>query len=86
MTKHFTIDNKLYGEANDGISREDDDSGDEVDTKDEKQNHSKGQKRVRQHIIFGGIFAIFWGFVFRERPFCSAGTIKGVGKFTEDKN
>ena len=86
MTEEFAVEDKFKRTTNDGVIKDNDESHNPVDTKSAKENLAGGKQNIRNNIKLGGIFAVFWCLILRERPFAGAGAIESISQFGGEKN
>ena len=86
MAKEFAVEDKFERTTDDGVIENNDESHNPVDTKSAEKNLASGKQNIRNYIKLGGIFAVFWRLILRERPFAGAGAIKGIGQLGGKKN
>lgn len=86
MTEEFAVEDKFERTTDDGVIENNDESHNPVDTKSAEKNLAGGKQNIRDYIELSGVFAVFWRLILRERPFASAGAIKGIGQLGGEKN
>ena len=86
MAKEFAVEDKFERTTDDGVIENNDESHNPVDTKSAKENLAGGKQNIRDYIELGGVFAVFWSLILRERPFAGAGAIKSISQLGGKKN
>lgn len=86
MTKEFAVEDKFERTADDGVIEDDNEPHNPVDTKGAEKNLAGGKQNIRNYIKLGGIFAVFWCLILRERPFASASAVESISQLSGEKN
>ena len=80
MAEEFAINDEFDAAANNDVVNNGDEANDPIDSEGNKENLSGGKENIGNHIVKCGIFAIFRSFIFWERPFLGASSIKSIGE------
>lgn len=86
MTKEFAIEDKFERTADDGVVENNDESHNPVNAEGAEEDLAGGEQHIRDYIKLGGIFAIFWRLILRERPFAGAGAVESISQLSGEKN
>jgi hypothetical protein len=86
VTEKFTVEDKFERTADDGVIENNNEPHNPVDTKSAKENLASGKQNIRNYIELGGVFAVFWCLILRERPFASAGAVESISQLGGKKN
>ena len=85
MAKETTVNDNIYNKCEDAIDKGHDESSDKIHSEDEEQCKSECGESVGEHVVFGGVFAVFGSFVFWKRVFRSQCAVKSVGQLGDDE-
>ena len=86
VTEEFTVEDEFENATNYRVIDNYNQANNPVNLEGAIENLPGGQQDIRNHIELSGIFAVFGGFVLRERPFAGAGTVESVSKLSGKKN
>ena len=79
MAEKFTVNNEFDEPANCNVVDDKEYSGDKINTIGDEEDLSGGEENVGNHVVDGGVFAIFGSFIFGKGPFFGAGAVENVG-------
>ena len=86
MAEELAVDNKVHHDSEDDVGDAHDKTSRETNAQGEEEDHRERKKSVSPHIIFCGVFAVFWSLVLRKWPTRRTSAIEGVSELTHEKN